>query len=273
MSLAIVIGGADFSASKLPRLQATREGFPAVGLAGLYLLKDGVNGVHSGVFTDSSGAGNNGSVLGDYDLPAQRDYGVEITSESGLVIDTGIQLPSEFTVIGCLRSTMDNEVDTGFPTWFGDTQNGIPSTKSASASNSPRLAPNQDFTGSGLATNGVFSGSASMLPSIRQTISAHKYGSAAAPAVMAMRIKADTVTLKTINGYQMSHSDANILSGYQNQDGNIVIGYWKHGSSLGLSAELYGFAIYDRALTDLEIDDAMSAMYDHVSARGVAISR
>lgn len=271
MGLAIVIKGADFSASKLPKLRPTIKGFPAVGLAGLYLLQDGDEGSHTGTFVDSSGNGNHGEIVGDYVTPAQRSYGVEVLDGAGLVINTGIQQPSDFTVIGCLKSSMDNATASGWPAWFGDTENQIPLTKAAPGDNGPRLAPNQDFSGTQIASNGVYAQDGIMLP-----FSRHSYGAsehANERVVMGMRVAGDVVSLRSLGGKNFTHTDPDIKSGYENQTGKMCVGYWKHGGFTGLAAELYGFAIWDRALSDEEYIAALDAMGKHAEAQGVSVVR
>jgi hypothetical protein len=273
MSLIIKIAGADFSASGLPKLKASVFGFDAEGLLGLYLFEDGViDTSHPGPFLDSSGRNNDAVVFSDFASPIQRGYGLEVADTAGLIIDTGIIQSAEFTVVACLRNTIDSSVVSGYPTWFGDTGNNIPSKKSAQGTNQPRLTANMQITTS-VNRNGIFSLNGLMMNGrTRYDVSEANYGSASAPAVMSMRVGGDSVSFKTVSGYSVSETDVDISQGYLNLSDTMTVGLWGHaGLNSGISAELYGFAIYDRALSDAEMAEAMAAMNARVSARGVVV--
>tara|TARA_B110000196_G_scaffold317906_1_gene332068 strand:- start:3734 stop:4555 length:822 start_codon:yes stop_codon:yes gene_type:complete len=271
MSLIMKIAGADFSAFGLPTLKQTVFGFPADGLVGLYLFEDGdVDTAHAGVFLDSSGHKNNASLFSDFAAPVNRSYGLEVTDAAGLIINTGLPQTSEFTIVGCYNLTMDTATEEGYPTLTGDTGNKIPASKAATGSNNPRLALNVDLTGSKL-SNGVYSSAGVMINGSARASVPAGYGQSDQPAILALTVASDTVGIQTLSGYKFSAQDADILSGYAALDEEILIGLWKHGATSALSGRLYGFAIYERGLDDVEISEAMAAMNARVAARGVVV--
>ncbi len=273
MSFIIKIKGADFSASGLPVLKQTVLGFPGEGLAGLYLFEDGtVDAAHVGPFVDSSGRENDAVVYSDFAAPVNRSYGLEVTDGSGLIIDTGIPQGGEFTVVACLNNTMDSAVLDGYPTIFGDTGNNIPANKSASGSNNPRLSINMGLSGSSTNDIALFNNAGNLLNgATRVKVSESQYGSGNQPSILALTISADTVGFRTFSGFDHSITDADISAAYTGVAGTMAVGIWAHGSPDGISGRLYGYAIYDRALSDTEIAEAMAAMNTRVAARGVVV--
>lgn len=266
------IAGADFSASGLPTLKQTVFGFPADGLAGLYLFEDGdVDTAHVGSYLDSSGRQNNAELFSDFAAPVNRSYGLEVTDEAGLILNTGIPQTGEFTILACVNLTMDTVDNDGYPTYTGDTGNRIPATRESYGDNSLRLALNVSLQNSTY-SNGVFSDGGVMLNgSGRNVIDPELYGGSDEPAVLALTVSADTVRIQTLSGYSFSAQDSDIAAGYADLDEEIVIGLWKHNITSAISGRLYGFAIYDRGLSESEVSEAMSAMNARVASRGVAV--
>lgn len=273
MSLIMKIAGADFSESGLPKLKQTVLGFPGEGLAGLYLFEDGaVDAVHTSSFLDSSGRKNNAVLFSDFAAPVNRSYGLEVTDVAGLILDTGIPQGADFTVVACLKNTIDTAPQDGFPTWFGDIENGIPVNKAGTGSNSPRFAPNMSLS-SDSNNNGLY-GLLGMFPNGASRVSVNEvaYGRADEPAIISFKVSADSVDFSTLSGFSYSAVDPDIATAYAGSAGNMTIGLWTHGTySTSITGQLYAFAIYERALSDVEISEAMAAMNSRVAARGITV--
>lgn len=271
MSLVMKVAGADFSQSGLPKLKQTILGFPSLGLAGLYLFEDGtVDTAHTGVFIDSSGRKNDASLFSDFSAPVNRSYGLEVTNSAGLILNTGIPQTGDFTILACVNLTMDTVSAEGYPTYTGDTGNKIPATKASTGSNSPRLALNVDLSGGGH-SNGMYSAGGTLLGGdVRVTIP-YSRGGSEQPAIMALKVSGDSAELRTLSGFEYSAQDADIPAGYAALDEEVVVGLWKHSTTSPLSGRLYGFAVYDRPLSDVEVAEAMAAMNARVAARGVVV--
>lgn len=274
MSLIIKVAGADFSATELPKLKQSVLGFPGFGLAGLYLFEDGVVGSpHSGQFLDDSGKGNTASIYSNFSSPVVRDYGVEITDTDGLIIDTGIPQGADFTVIGCLSNTIDTSLVDGFPAWFTDTGNNIPVAKGSEGSHDLRIVMNA-LLSDAANSNGAYDVSNTLLGKVRPGIDETLYGSANQPGILSLRVSSadGAVDIKTLSGYSLSTTSVPAAAMYSNLTAeSMVVGLWPHTGAKGISGRLYGFAIYDRALNDEEVVEAMAAMNTRVSARGVVV--
>jgi hypothetical protein len=272
MSLILKVAGANFSQSGLPKLKQTILGFPAEGLAGLYLFEDGsVDTAHTGEFLDSSGRANNASLFSDFSAPVNRSYGLEVTDGAGLILNSGIKQPSQFTILVCANLSMPTDSHNGYPTYTGDTGNGIPSSKASSGNNSPRLAINTALQGAD-DSNGLYSANSEMLRGkARIRVPEGTYGSANQPALMALSVGLDSLMFRTLSGFKAPVSDPDIQTGYAAVNEDVLLGLWAHGSPGGISGRLYGFAVYERALNDDEMSEAMAAMNTRVSARGVVV--
>lgn len=273
MSLIMKIAGADFSASGLPTLKQTVFGFPADGLAGLYLFEDGdVDTAHVGSYLDSSGRQNNAELFSDFAAPVNRSYGLEVTDGSGLIMNTGIQQTGDFTILVCANLTMDPDLLDGYPTYTGDTGNAIPATRGATGNNTPRLVINTALQGSEIDTNGLYSHNSTYTAGAsRIAVGKSAYGGANQPAILALSVQSDVVNFRTLSGYGTTYTDSDITPGYSSLDENILLGLWAHGAPGDLSGRLYGFAVYERGLSDSELSEAMSAMNARVASRGVTV--
>lgn len=273
MSLIMKIAGADFSDSGLPKLKRAVFGFPAEGLAGLYLFEDGtVDTAHIGAFTDSSGRKNDAALFSDFSPPVNRSYGVEVTDGAGLIMNTGIKQPSNFTILVCANLTMDPDLLGGYPTYTGDTGNSIPATKASNGGNTPRLVINASLTGSESDTNGLYSNASLYTAGVsRVAVNKAAYGGANQPAILALSVVGDVVNFRSLSGFKSEYTDSDITPAYASVDRDMVLGLWSHGAPGNLSGRLYGFAVYERGLDDVEMTEAMEAMNTRVSARGVTV--
>ena len=172
----------------------------------------------------------------------------------------------------CANLTMDADLSTGYPIYTGDTGNSIPATKGSIGANSPRLVLNTSLGGSEVDTNGLYSEGTLYTKGIsRIAVSKGAYGGANQPGILAFSVAGNDVNFRSQSGYGFAYTDEDITDGYASLNEDIVLGLWKHGTGSAISGRLYGFAVYDRGLSDSEMSEAMAAMNTRVSARGVAV--
>lgn len=105
MPLKIVIPGADFSGLGLPRFTPRALGFPAEGLAGLYLFEDGEVGDAVSVAVDSSAAGANATLLSGSASPTRSAEGIAFTTGNGIMWAPPFAYGGAMSGVAVLRCT------------------------------------------------------------------------------------------------------------------------------------------------------------------------
>tara|TARA_R110000744_G_C19371688_1_gene562885 strand:- start:5942 stop:6766 length:825 start_codon:yes stop_codon:yes gene_type:complete len=272
MSLVIKIKNADFSGSGLPLLEQTVQGFPADGLKGLYFFEEGENNtLHTGLFVDSSGNSNHGNLYLDFAPPINKNYGLEITDTNGLVIDTGIKLTPELTVIGCFENTMTKGVEPVYETHISDTLNIGIDHASGNPINTPRIAVNTRVNTNDFGDVGIYANNSSILDRTRSA----EAGNSRMPSIYAVGVSGISGDLKarSLDGVNYNRSNADIVQAYKTDlpESNIAVGMWGQGSRKELSGKLYAFAIYDKLLTDEQFTKAITAMNQKMIERGITV--
>jgi hypothetical protein len=122
MSLKIVIPGADFSAIGNPKVKSLLYGFPADGLAALYLMEDGAAGSVPTQLLDSSGKSNHAPLrTGSSILKTAEGVRSDVVADAvskGWVAKTPITHDQSFTRICVVRDRSDS-VNNAFVLPFG----------------------------------------------------------------------------------------------------------------------------------------------------------
>jgi hypothetical protein len=274
MSLILKAKGADFSGLSLPKLIKTIGGLPADGLVGLYMLNDGVLGESVSSLIDSSGNGNDATLYGATVAPIQTATGLNVTDIYGVKFNTGIQQGAEFTVIACIKPNYTSTDATTYPTLFGDT-GVISSSYGTSNPHNKRLQLNlnHNVNGAGFST-GVWDYEG--IAKSGTAYSRYTNTSYASSKAVVTSLSVDNIGNVRFADYNKDIilkdiSPSLVANAYVGLSVTQVIGCWAHQSSTKNPCELYGFAIYNKSLSDDELTFALAKMRGIVASKGVDI--
>lgn len=276
--LQIIVPGADASQSTLPKFVSYPRGFPSLGLRRLYLFEDGLlNQPVSEGYTDSSYEKVAASNFIDYPSPVRSAAGISVVDPLGLAIDTQLDQPSEFTVVACLRHTIDvpalGAASTSY-LWTSDSGNGAPASASGSFTASPRPVPGARLgVNSTYNLHAIWESPLLTMPQSPQMFTEANMGRPSNFKVMAWGVSRslNQLALAGLPGYLFKRDDADIAAAFAPVAGRkMLVGIWPRQSQLPTTGEIVGFAIYDRYLmSDGSHIPAMNAMKAIAVARGV----
>lgn len=271
---------ADYSLSPLKKLILLNAfGFPRVGLKALYLFDEiATLGVpFAGPFLDASGNGNHATIFPGRAGPIKRTYGIEITDQHGLILQTPVPMPDKHTIVAAMRSTMNTASVDGYPTLFGDAGMGIPGDKTLAHSTTSgpsggRVIPTMELAGSadryGLYSSlNVFAGAG------RLNLDQDAYGKASDRQVWAFSFDNDIgkTVFATRSGGSIGGTYPALAGAVTGDDINIVLGIWPNGASRPATGEIRCFAVYDDYLSDEARRNAIDAAAAFAGANGFPI--
>lgn len=279
--VAIVINGADFSGSNAPRSERYIQGIPATNLVGYWPLMSGtLNAADAGPYPDVSGQGNDMTLYTGRASPTQRSYGLEVADVDGVAFTTPISSGlQEFTLLAAAKPLLPGSESGVYGTLFGATENSLPATDTDSHPAHPYPVLNingQQALASGNDNAGLYDQAGDVVGSTRIALadtSALQVGS-----IYGLRISASapSVKLRDLAGNAISSTDAGIATYFDGtQTGYMQVGWWPFTTGRTATtpqAQLYGFALYNAALTDAQIARAMAGMATQISARGVVLT-
>jgi hypothetical protein len=282
VGLQIIIPGSDASQSGLGKMLSYPRGFSSDGLLGLYLFDEGVVGQpHSGVFRDSSRNNNHAERYLDFSPPVKNAGGIAVTDPLGFWMNTGIVQPSQFTVVACLKHTI-NVVGLGgtvsAPAWQSDTLNAPPASKIAPAAMSNRIVPGMRLGSNNTARfHGLRDGStgAAQLGTLTQSFTETNGNSPANMSVIAYGINATAGKVfwaQRTSGYVFERTDTDIATAFAPEPGRqILLGLGPVGGFTPVTGEIVGFAVYGKYMRNAEWIAPAQAMANIAAARGVSL--
>lgn len=280
MSYIIKIPGADFSNSGLPKLREQARGFDKAGLVGLFLFEEGnVGDVVSGPWADSSGSGHQLTLYANRQAPTRRSYGIDVNSVNGVILQSDIPSSlTEFTVIAGLRNNLPGSEASVYYHWFGATDNAYPADPSASHSSNAYPSPNFDARVAA-GDYAIYAADANIFGSNRAMRLLPSDGATIGDAIaISYRIDGpgQQGAHSTLSGLLQKVTDADITTKFNgSQTGFYTFGWWPFGTARTaqtVPAQLYGFAIYNRYLSDSETVDNLRAMAAIAASRGVTLN-
>ncbi len=292
--LQIVIPGADFSGSGIPRNIRYIPGteIPAAGALGLWALDEGSpDSLYDGDFANRVPGSGPARVLSGWSPPRRRSFGMEVESPNGTLIDTGISAKrSQFTQALVYRAAANPGVPDPYLLALmlsSDTDMGLPADNSGNfnLNSFPGIrwgvgvTLNSHRSGELIAMNSTLSstGSTSVLPS---GMAAHSQWIAAALSIDG---EAGTVRIQTLTG-SWSTSDAErgntlirdyFVTNLESRNGNHLFGIAPNSTGRAGAGPIGGVccgAIHGYAMAPDEIDSVLRGLAKIGVDRGVTVA-
>lgn len=258
----ITIPGANFENAGLGQIVRFHGGMPDKDLLGLYLFDGGeANGATLAQIADKSGNGNDASLADAYYTNGvQRSYGLEGAGEVGAKYSTGIEVnDGPKTIIWSGQNTHPG----GEASVYTIACDAVGLNLHLSGTSDPSSALLYDSAQHTGSTSMLFTGAEGLELSL--TLS------------MVLDGPNDSVHLQHLGESRQTRTDAGVGAHFDGVTprGPFNFGAWKFGSTSAAGAVIgkcYGFAVYDRAMTEPEVAEHMGYLQAIGEGRGITFS-